>query len=231
MIKQTIGIDEAGRGPWAWPLVVAGIAIIHLDSLLKITWLTDSKKLSPQKRKALFEELKKLEKEGKVSIHTEIISAEVIDELGIREANRQAMWRCILSLLDANWENFIKIDGADNFIFHDFDGEYIFAKKKNMKNLPIANQWNNVKKMWKNKIQFFIGWDLSEIEISAASIVAKVVRDSFMEEVSRDFPHFSFHLHKWYGTKKHKEEILNYGINSLHRKSYKPIKSLIYQDK
>ena len=79
-------------------------------------------------------------------------------------------------------------------------------------------------------ISYHIQGDLLFREISLASIVAKVVRDRMMCEYSEDFPEYGFSLHKGYGTRKHQDALLNYGITPLHRKSYAPVKALISSD-
>jgi ribonuclease HII len=53
-----------------------------------------------------------------------------------------------------------------------------------------------------------------------ASIVAKVERDRFMEQQSEKFPAYWFDRHKWYGTKLHREAIVEHGPSSLHRMSF-----------
>jgi ribonuclease HII len=63
--------------------------------------------------------------------------------------------------------------------------------------------------------------------ISAASILAKVYRDKLMVEYHQLYPDFSFHIHKSYGTKQHLAEIQQFGVLDIHRKSFKPIKTLI----
>lgn len=63
--------------------------------------------------------------------------------------------------------------------------------------------------------------------ISAASILAKVYRDNLMVDYHRQYPDFSFHVHKSYGTKQHLAEIQQFGILSIHRKSFNPVKTLI----
>lgn len=66
--------------------------------------------------------------------------------------------------------------------------------------------------------------------ISAASILAKVYRDNLMVEYHQQYPNFSFHIHKSYGTKQHLAEIQQFGILlEVHRKSFNPIKTLIIQ--
>ncbi len=66
-------------------------------------------------------------------------------------------------------------------------------------------------------------------EISAASILAKVARDESMYEAARCYPQFSFSKHKGYGTKLHCQEIEQFGILEIHRKSFNPIKTLLLQ--
>lgn len=63
--------------------------------------------------------------------------------------------------------------------------------------------------------------------ISAASIIAKVYRDQLMVDYHRQYPDFSFHLHKSYGTKQHLSEIQQFGFLDIHRKSFNPVKTLI----
>jgi len=66
--------------------------------------------------------------------------------------------------------------------------------------------------------------DLVVPEVSAASIIAKVARDEFMETVSRKYPVYGFEKNVGYGTNKHRDSLRQFGICSIHRRSYKPIK-------
>ena len=68
--------------------------------------------------------------------------------------------------------------------------------------------------------------DAQCLNIAAASILAKVSRDHYMEELDKKYPQYGFAKHKGYGTKAHMEAIKQYGpIEHVHRKSYAPIKS------
>ncbi|EQB4364049.1 ribonuclease HII [Vibrio parahaemolyticus] len=69
--------------------------------------------------------------------------------------------------------------------------------------------------------------DLRVAEISAASIIAKVVRDQEMEELDKQYPQFGFAKHKGYPTKVHFEAIEQHGVISEHRKSFKPVKKAL----
>jgi len=64
--------------------------------------------------------------------------------------------------------------------------------------------------------------------VSAASILAKVARDSWMMgEAHERFPEYEFDSHVGYGTKRHVELLKLHGVSPLHRKSYKPIQALL----
>jgi ribonuclease HII len=72
--------------------------------------------------------------------------------------------------------------------------------------------------------QAVVKGDLRVAEISAASIIAKVVRDQEMEELDAQHPEFGFAKHKGYPTKAHFEAIEQHGVIAQHRKSFKPVK-------
>ncbi len=72
--------------------------------------------------------------------------------------------------------------------------------------------------------QAVVKGDLRVAEISAASIIAKVVRDQEMEELDKQHPEFGFAKHKGYPTKAHFEAIDQHGVIDQHRKSFKPVK-------
>ena len=85
------GIDEAGRGPLAGP-VVAACAIMPLDDIIE--GINDSKKLSEKKREALFEQIK----EKALAFSIVEMPAEVIDDINILEATKKAMIQCTTEL-------------------------------------------------------------------------------------------------------------------------------------
>ncbi len=63
--------------------------------------------------------------------------------------------------------------------------------------------------------------DAKCLSIAAASIVAKVVRDTMMIELARDYPNYGFERHKGYGTAEHHAAIERYGVTPQHRRSFK----------
>ncbi|WP_174855892.1 ribonuclease HII [Vibrio atypicus] len=78
--------------------------------------------------------------------------------------------------------------------------------------------------------QAVVKGDLRVAEISAASIIAKVVRDQEMEELDKLHPEFGFAKHKGYPTKAHFEAIEQHGVIAQHRKSFKPVKKALGLD-
>lgn len=72
-----------------------------------------------------------------------------------------------------------------------------------------------------------IGGDAKSLSIAAASIIAKVTRDTMMQELAREFPYYGWDKNAGYGTKIHQEGLAKYGVSAHHRRSYKPIRELL----
>lgn len=71
----------------------------------------------------------------------------------------------------------------------------------------------------------FTTWhaDSNYYSVACASIIAKVARDSLMDDMSRKYLYYRFDRNKGYGTKDHAEALEKYGVCEIHRKSYKPV--------
>lgn len=171
------GIDEAGRGPLAGPLVVAGVILLE-----DIQNLADSKVLSEKKREKLFDEILK-----KSKYHIVFKSAKQIDDLGISFCIKESILE-IMKTLQNDASSFL-MDGNTNF--------------------GIENLQKEIKADAKYK------------EVSAASILAKVSRDRFMDSISANYPEYNFKKHKGYGTKAHVDAIKEFGRSDIHRFSFK----------
>jgi ribonuclease HII len=185
------GVDEAGRGPLAGPVMAAAVI---LDPQNPISGLADSKKLSESKRNGLC----KIIKEVALSWAVAEASVAEIDELNILQATLLAMRRAINGL--AIRPDHVLIDG------------------NRLPKLSIP-------------AQAIVKGDSKIQAISAASILAKVERDKIMVDYHKQYPDFSFHLHKAYGTQQHLSEIEQFGFLDVHRKSFNPVKNLLKQQK
>lgn len=197
MSKWLIGIDEVGRGPLAGPVGV-GVVLVSSD----FDWDTlkgvkDSKKMTPKNREAIFRQTEILKQNKILNYQVELVEAKIIDKIGIVPAISQAM-NTALNEIATSTPNFnvqdvvIKLDGG------------LKAPK------DYINQETIVK------------GDDKEIVIGLASIVAKVTRDKYMENIAKqsDFTVYFFQKHKGYGTKAHREAILEHGLSVEHRLSF-----------
>jgi ribonuclease HII len=79
--------------------------------------------------------------------------------------------------------------------------------------------------------QAIIKGDSKVQAISAASILAKVHRDELMVCYQHQYPDFSFHIHKGYGTRRHLNEIEQFGILPVHRRTFNPVKTMLMKSR
>jgi len=192
-----IYIDEAGRWPLAWPVYVWIVVCEKRSEKSKIFQsYKDSKKLSHKQRELLFSELDStniLRSYGKSS-------AAYIDRYGIVAAIRQAIIKSIKKLIPDYKQQITQW----NITLH-IDGNTDFGLQKSFPNIHIHT---------------YIKWDDRIHPISAASIVAKVLRDRNMVSRDRKYPVYWFAKHKWYGTQFHRDMIKKYWLSDMHRKSF-----------
>ncbi len=220
--KYILGIDEVGRGPWAWPIVVAGfLCEKRFDTKDLVREKYDSKKISRDEREIIVRKIE--ENLNQYTYFTASRQSYEIDAIGIRNCNKACMEEIILQAIEyiGDW-NFVEvyIDGCDNFRFDIADFSHHFAHKRWSKSKETEEQK-------KHSIHYIIWWDWVVPVIGIASIIAKVIRDKKMCEYSENFPLYGFASHKGYGTRKHSDALINYGITPIHRKSYAPVKRLI----
>lgn len=83
---------------------------------------------------------------------------------------------------------------------------------------------------WNYNSEAIVKGDSKILEISAASILAKVHRDKICLEHDKTYPEYGFAKHKGYPTKVHLENIKQHGVLDIHRKSYKPVANLLKLD-
>jgi ribonuclease HII len=73
--------------------------------------------------------------------------------------------------------------------------------------------------------------DARSLSIAAASIVAKVARDNHMESLAQQYPGYGWERNAGYPTKAHREALQNLGVTPHHRRSFKPVHNILYQEK
>ena len=111
--KYIIGIDEAGRGPLAGPVAVGVVKTPgSFDWASKLPGVDDSKKLTEEKRAAIFSQAKKLRHAGELDFAVAMVGPSFIDTFGITQAINLAMARCIARLKLHPEEVSIRLDGS-----------------------------------------------------------------------------------------------------------------------
>lgn len=73
--------------------------------------------------------------------------------------------------------------------------------------------------------------DTKSLSIAAASICAKVTRDQLMVDLAQQYPGYGWEVNAGYPTKTHLQALLNLGVTPVHRRSFKPVHNILYQEK
>ncbi|MBP6533822.1 MAG: ribonuclease HII [Arenimonas sp.] len=182
------GIDEAGRGPLAGPVVCAAVVLPGEHSL---QGLNDSKKLSAAQRDRLFDRIRS-----------------------------QALAFSIVFI------------GPDEIDLHNILHATLLGMARALQQLPVLPDMalidgNHVPKDLACPAQAIIKGDGKEACIMAASILAKVSRDHYMQELHRRFPEYGFDRHKGYPTPAHLQALQRHGACPEHRRSFAPVRAAL----
>lgn len=180
-LLRIAGVDEAGRGPLAGPVVAAAVVFApgYENRLIQ-----DSKKLTAKKRDMLFEEIKR------DALEWAIVSVghHRIEQHNILHASLLGMSLALRRI------------SADKVLV---DGN---------KKIPTAVPQETV-----------IGGDALHVQISAASILAKVWRDRLMQRLDGIYPGYGFSAHSGYPTRTHRDAIASQGPSPVHRRSFRGV--------
>ena len=167
--------------------VTIGVFLIHRDHVGSINFADDSKKLSEKKREEMFKELNLLKKQGICNFVTVSKNALQINKKGISFCIKDSIRIGLSKIVEDPTHVHVKLDGLLSA-----PEEYIFQET-------------------------ITKGDSKEKVIGAASIVAKVTRDRYMNREAKKYPEYGFENHKGYGTRVHVEAIKKHGIINHHR--------------
>ena len=202
-----LGIDEAGRGPWAGPVVAAAVWINAggLGSLPE--GLNDSKKLSPLRRQVLFEALLALP-EGVFRYGVGVRGAALIDAHGILPETFGAMDEAVrVLLLGGVSGGGLSLEGGVSVLV---DGH-------------LRPPLPSLREQGKFEIMPIIRGDSRSLSIACASIIAKEHRDGMMKVLAEEYGGYGWDSNMGYGTLAHREGLSKRGPTQHHRLSYKPV--------
>jgi ribonuclease HII len=185
-----VGVDEAGRGPLAGP-VVAGAAILPEGAALP--GVNDSKQLSEKKREAAYTAVC----EVAVGWGVGIVDAARVDQVNIRNATFEAMALAVQGALAMARERGTAVAKPCLLV----DGNALVPS-------------------WQGDQRWVIGGDRKVLSIAAGSILAKVTRDRMMVEYDKRYPQYGFAKHKGYGAKEHMAALDEHGPCPIHRMTF-----------
>jgi ribonuclease HII len=183
------GVDEAGRGPLAGPVVAAAVI---LDPRRRIRGIRDSKLIEPAERAELAIKIRR----SAIAWSVAWADVEEIDTLNILQATYLAMRRALVGLHVCPAHVLIDGNSCPSFAGLTLDCTF----------------------------EAIIDGDALRVSIGAASILAKVTRDTMMVGLDRLYPHYGFASHKGYGTPQHYDVLDCLGPSPIHRRSFEPVK-------
>ena len=198
-----IGIDEAGRGPLFGRVYTAAVVLPKDKDLFDHSLMKDSKKFTSKKKiNEVYEYIKKNAIAYNVSYEDET----TIDKINILQATFKSMHNSVRNILQ-NKPDDKKI-------------EKLLVDGNNFKPFTYLNN-NHITQLNHTCIE---GGDNKFCSIAAASILAKVERDKYIEELCEKNPDlddkYGILKNKGYGTRKHIDGIKQHGITEFHRKTY-----------
>lgn len=216
-----IGVDEAGRGPLFGRVYTAAV-ILPKDDSFDYSKVKDSKKFHSKKK---IEEAAEYVKDNSLAWFVSFEDEKKIDEINILQATQLSMHNSInevRKIYNKNSKDKERFERTNYNFSLLIDGNYFkpmtsFNKKENkIETLPYIT---------------IEGGDNKYASIAAASILAKVYRDKYIEELCEQNPelaqHYGIDSNKGYGAKKHLDGIKEHGITIWHRRSFAPCKHYI----
>ena len=194
--RHVAGVDEAGRGPLAGPVVAA--AVVFEPGTFNAN-IRDSKLLSAKRREGLADWIKGRAASWAVGL----ADSGEIDRLNILRASLLAMARAVRGLRVT--PDFVMVDGPYG--------------------IPAASLLTVGMPLSVTPAQRTLkGGDRLCFSIAAASIIAKVARDRMMVEFDALYPEYGFASHKGYRSRRHSAALERYGPCPIHRRSFRPVR-------
>jgi ribonuclease HII len=203
-----IGVDEVGRGPLFGRVYTAAV-ILPKDDSFDCSMVKDSKKFTSKKK--ILEASEYIKKHA-LAWYISFEDEETIDEINILQATQRSMHDSIHETMKQM--NKIHSEQIYNYSLL-IDGNYFNPMSY------LNKKTNKIESFHHVTIE---GGDNKYASIAAASILAKVERDKYIEKLCAENPilveHYSIDSNKGYGTKKHLDGIKEHGITIWHRRTF-----------
>ena len=194
--RLIIGIDEAGRGPLAGPVVASAVCLKKRNFRSKIC---DSKKINSHQREKAFHEILQ-----NAYVGVGIMNESIIDTENILKATFHAMTQAVHRLIE-------RLPAEET------------QRRDLNQDVCLLVDGNSFKTNLPYSYQTIVGGDDLCTSIACASIVAKVTRDRILNIYDRVFPQYGFKQHKGYPTQAHRAAIRTHGLSIIHRKTFRQL--------
>jgi ribonuclease HII len=209
-----IGVDEVGRGPLFGRVYTAAV-ILPKDDSFDCSMVKDSKKFTSKKK---IQEASQYIKDHALAWYISFEDEKKIDEINILQATQLSMHTSIMEIRK-QFNNKMKAQEKEEKVDYSYslliDGNYFN---------PIILLNNKTNKLEILPYVTIEGGDNKYASIAAASILAKVERDKYIEEMCKKYPnleeHYGIDSNKGYGAKRHIDGIKEHGITIWHRRSF-----------
>lgn len=217
--ENLIGVDEAGRGALAGPVVAA--AVLVTKEFLAGNWaarnsgrINDSKQLTAAAREAVWDDLDKLARAGQIHASHGTAGVDEIEQLNILGATKLAMRRALEGIYPPS--SFRSADAGAMELFSPAETNNGSQQSETTVSCRILIDGRSLKKFPYPHTGIISG-DARSLCVAMASIVAKVTRDRLMTQLDTEHPGYGFARHKGYGTEEHREAVLEKGACAQHR--------------
>jgi len=216
-----IGVDEVGRGPLFGRVYTAAV-ILPKDTTFDCSMVKDSKKYHSKKK---IDEAAKYIKDNALAWYISFEDEKTIDEINILQATQLSMHSSIKEVRK-QFNKILQEHGKEEQKDYSYnlliDGNYF---------KPITYLDKKTNKIESIPYITIEGGDNKYASIAAASILAKVERDKYIDDLCQLYPklaeHYSIDSNKGYGAKKHMDGIKEHGITIWHRRSFAPCKNYV----
>ncbi len=231
--KVVVGLDEAGRGPLAGPVVAAAVCIIRENPKFQITWTRSGlpvglhhKQIPCRQRRlpgglhskskiqnTLFKDSKKLTPKRREELYKILVNHPqikwAIGRVGPRVIDRINIKNAAELAMERAVQK-LKVKSEKLKV------DFLIIDGNHLKNLQLTTY----------NLQLLIKADEKVFSCMAAGIIAKTKRDAIMKREHKKYPQYGFNKHKGYPTKFHKKQLKKYGLSPIHRKTFSPCKNL-----
>ena len=218
-----IGADEAGRGPMLGR-VYSGAVVLPKDDSFDHFKMKDSKKFTSKNSKKI-NEMAEYIKGNAIAWAVEYEDEKVIDEINILQATQSAMHKAIKSVIGQLSKKTDVLPGGTqktDVLESNFSNLLLLIDGNYFKQLTILNQTKT--KLVTLNYETIEGGDNKFTAIAAASILAKVERDKYIDDLCKEnselIERYGIDSNKGYGSKKHMDGIKTYGITKWHRRTF-----------